>query len=347
MPRVLVTGANGHIGANLVRDLLAHDYEVVPMVRKGADLRGLHGLDLEYRYGDILDSDAVRAAVDGVEAVFHLAQPYDMAPKVTMEDMTRPAIEGTKNVFAAMADAGVKQVVYTSSVASVGVADDVNKPLTETSFNPQSDIPYTQAKIIGERTAMEMASEYGLDIRVTLPGGCIGRWDFKGTPTQEPIWDAVNGKGPAAFGVTFTDIRDVATGHRLALEKGRAGERYLVTADVMTPDETADHLAVYAKKRPGVSLPPKPVLMVAVTVLGWIGMAPITRDVVREVHSKHFSYDGSKARKELGFEPRTPQVALDECLRWGLYFGRLNDGVGEKVRAALPPEAAWAEVGAS
>jgi dihydroflavonol-4-reductase len=340
MPRVLITGANGHIGSNLIRDLLAHDYDVVPMVRAGADLRGHHGLDLEYRVGDILDADAVRAAVDGVEAVFHLAQPYNVET-TDMDELVRPGVEGTKNVFAAMNDAGIKRVVYTSSVAACGMTDDPARPVTEKDFRESSEVPYSQAKILGERKATELSKEHGMDMVVTLPVGCVGRWDFKPTPTQPPVWDAANGKGPVAFAVNFTDIRDVAAAHRLALEKGTPGERYIVGSDLLLPDEIADAVLELVGTRPATSMPPRFVVSIAISVLGLFGKAPLTHAILNDLYGNHFAYDSSKARTQLGYDPRPPREAIAECLRWGVLLDKLKPGPRERMLASHPLEPEW------
>lgn len=339
---ILVTGANGHIGANCVRDLREHGYEVVAMVREGADLRGLHGLDVELRRGDVLDAGAVRAAVEGVDGVFHLAQPY-VLDEDDPDAIIRPGVVGTEHVFGAMKDAGLKRVVYTGSCAAVGLADDLDHPLTEATWRDDGAIPYIEAKIRGERRAMELAQELGLEVMVTLPVGVIGPWDFKRTPSMQPVYDAANGKGPVPMAVCFTDVRDTAAGHRLAWERGTPGERYLVGGVPLPPEDAARVIGELTGKVPASAWPPYPVLRLLVTVMGWFGAAPMSRAALDDVYGKHFAYDCAKARDALGFAPASPRDALREALRWGAFMGELKPKVAARVAEHLPPDPEWME----
>ena len=119
MPRILVTGANGHIGANTVRSLLRRGYDVVPFVRTTSDVRGLEKLGLSYQYGDVMDYPSLVRAVDGCDAIIHHATMYRLWAK-NPEDILQPAIVGTQNVFKAAQETQVRRLVYTSSVAAVG-----------------------------------------------------------------------------------------------------------------------------------------------------------------------------------------------------------------------------------
>jgi dihydroflavonol-4-reductase len=314
---------------------------VVPVVREGADLRGLHGLDLEPVYADVLDKNAVRAALESKpDAVIHLAQPYSL-DESDPDAIIRPAVTGTENVFAAMKDAGVKRVVYTGSNAAVGMADDADKPLDETTFRDSSKLPYIEAKIRGERCAMELAKEHGLDSITVLPVAVFGRWDFKTTPTTQSVYEAVNGKGPLPMALSVTDVRDVGAAHLLALENGKPGERYLIGGDVVLPERVADILEELSGYRPSTKWPPYFVLNLAVTVLGWVKKAPISKDALEDVYGKHFAYDSSKAKRDLGYEPRNAKETLTDALRWGALMRAFKPAVNESLSAKLPPEPEW------
>jgi len=272
--------------------------------------------------------------------VFHLAQPYDIGES-DPESIIRPSVIGTENVFGAMKDAGLKRVVYAGSCAAVGVTDDPDEPLDETCWREEGAIPYTTAKILGERRAMELAGEHGLDVVVTLPVGVLGGWDFKPTPTMQPAYDAINGKGPMPMAVNHTDVRDVAASHRLAWEKGTPGERYLVGAEALLPEAAAAVVGNITGKAPAHKWPPYGLLSFLATVLGWFGIAPITKTALDDVYGKHFVYDCSKARRELGYAPAPPRVAIEEAMRWGAFVGALKPKVAAKVAAALPPDPTW------
>ena len=346
MKTILVTGANGHIGASCVRDLLANGYRVVGMVREGADLRGLAGLELELRTGDVLDAASVREAVRGVDGVFHLAQPY-VLDEDDPEAVIRPGVVGTEHVFGAMKEEGIERVVYTSSCAAVGLSEDANAPLDETTFREDGAIPYIEAKIQGERRALALGRELGLEVVVTLPVGVLGPWDFKPTPTMLNAYDTANGKGPLPMAVNFTDVRDVAAAHRLAFERGRAGERYLVGGELMQPAEAVEVIGELTGKTPAATWPPRWILSTLITITGWFGAAPMSKTALDDVYGKHFAYDCQKARDELGFAPRPPADAIREALRWGAFVGALKPAVAAKVRAKLPPDPEWVEARAA
>ena len=143
--RILVTGANGHLGANTIRALLKKNYEVNAFVRNNSDLRGLVGLPVTYFFGDIKDGEALTTAATGCEAVIHHAAVYKIWAK-TPEEVMEPAIEGTKNIFKAAAKVGIKRLVYTSSTYSIGTSKDPNQSLTENDWTVQDNVPYGIAK---------------------------------------------------------------------------------------------------------------------------------------------------------------------------------------------------------
>lgn len=119
MPRALVTGASGHGGANICRELAASDYDVVPFVRRTSDLRAIELLGLAPRFGDVRDAASLRAAAEGCDLIFHTAAVYDMSGRTTAE-IVEPAVTGARRVFAAAAEARVRRVIYTSSSSQSG-----------------------------------------------------------------------------------------------------------------------------------------------------------------------------------------------------------------------------------
>lgn len=137
MTRALVTGANGHIGCNLVRDLAEHGYDVVAFVRPNADTRGLDPLGLSLARGDVLDAASVHTAMKGCEVVFHAGAPYALWAK-DERTIVEPAVRGTENVLRAAAEHGVRRVVVTSSCNAVGFTPDAAHPLDETSWNERT-----------------------------------------------------------------------------------------------------------------------------------------------------------------------------------------------------------------
>lgn len=345
MKRALVTGANGHIGSNLVRDLVAHGWKVRALVRQGSERRGLDGVDLELVTGDVLDLESVRAAVDGQEVVFHAGAPYRTWAKDTAE-ITRPMLVGTENVLRAAKDGGAARVVYTSSCNAVGFTDDAGKPRDETMWNDDAHSPYVRGKLAAERRAWELARELALEVVAVLPTTVLGGLDYKITPTTQPVLDAFDKRGPVPFAMNLVDVRDVARAHVLAAEKGRAGERYLAGGDNASAEEVAALIEKLGGNRPAVGFPPKPVLWTVATVGEWVsaltGKAPmITRDLLRDGLGRCAVFTCDKARRELGLEPRGAEEVLRETLRWGLFMRRMRSKAVLARAAEYPPNPSW------
>lgn len=320
MNKVLVTGANGHIGSNLVRELLAHDYSVVALVRDGADLRGLEGLDVAIVHGDVCDEATVARATEGCTYVFHLAAPYQTWAK---DDRTivDPALRGTECVLRAAKASGVKRVVVTGSCNAVGFTRD--EPLDESAWRDAAHAtsPYIRAKREQELRALELGKELDLDVVVVLPTSVLGPHDYRKTPTTAPFVDALKGKGPVPFAMNLVDVRDVALGHRLAAEKGTRGERYLLGGENVDVPTLATMVEKQTGKKPAQGLPPSWVLRVVATVAEGVSMISgkppmITRALLDDVAGGVPLFKIDKARRELGYEPRGAAEVIDATATW-------------------------------
>ena len=229
MAKVLVTGANGHLGANTVRCLMARGHEVAPMVRQGSDLRGLAGLGLAYRYADVLDGEAVQAAMDGCEAVVHCAAKYATWAR-DPDEIVAPCMAGTRNIFKAARSTGVRRIVYTSSVAAVGNSGDPDELRTADDWNEDARHAYVAAKTQGERIAVELAAQTGIEMVRLCPAYVMGPGDYRITPSMK-VWaqDMVNGAGfTFEGGVNLVHVFDVGEVHARAVDMGEAGARYIV-----------------------------------------------------------------------------------------------------------------------
>lgn len=343
MIRALVTGANGHLGANLVRELLAAGQQVRAMVRPGADLRGLEGTAAQLVRGDVLDPSSLTAAVDGCEIIHHLATPYPLRLR-RADDVLRPAVEGTRNLLVAAKAARAQKIVCTSSCNTVGFTRDPARPRGEADDNEDPRSPYVRAKVQAERVARETARELGLDVVFANPTGVLGRHDYKITPTTQLVLDLLHRRMPAAMGLNPVDVRDVARAHRLLAERGRCGERYLIGSGNLTPDEVATFVEEVTGRAPARRLPPRPLLMgVAgvVEALCWATRraAPITRAQIGEAYGRHALFDTTRMRRELGLDPLPARAVLDEALAWLLRMGRLAPPIVERLRARLAAQA--------
>jgi len=345
MKSVLVTGATGHLGANIVRELLAGGRAVVPLVRPTANRIALQGLDLEAAVGDILNRASLRGAMADCDAVIHSAAAYVMWAR-NPNDIIRTAVQGTRNVLHAAKEAGIKRVVYTSSVAAVGYSADPARPYDERRWNARARNPYIRGKTEAEQLAFELGSELGLEVVSLLPVGVLGRLDYRKTPTSAGVVDPMAGKGPIIAAANLCDVRDTARAHVLALEAGRPGERYIVGGDNVGLAELAELIEPIAGKKPPQSLPPKALLWPAAVLMEGMarvtGKPPaITRDAIHDVVGRHFVYDTTKMRQELDLEPRGAREVIAETARWAAFMGWLGKRRSAKLSELYPPDPAW------
>jgi dihydroflavonol-4-reductase len=340
--RVCVTGASGHIGSNIVHELAGRGHAVSVSARSLDRLRALEGLSVDRHVGDVLDEKSLRAAMDGAEVLFHAAAVYKNWTK-DPEEMPRVALGGTRNALRAAKDAGVRRVVYTSSCNAVGFAKDLAVPPDEQTWNDSPHLPYVRAKVESERLAHEMAKELGIELVAVLPTAVLGRFDYAITPSTRTFADVVNRKGPLGFPMNLVDVRDVAIGHVLAAEKGTPGERYLLGSENVDVETMAKLVTEETGVAPKVVLPPAWLLAtiatVAETVSSITGKEPMmTRALVRELtSSKGIVFDCSKAKRELGLEPRPAREVVREAARWAAFVGVVDEAIGAK----LPPDPAW------
>ena len=321
MGRSLVTGANGFIGANVVRALLAHGAEVRVLVRRGSDRRSLDGLPVEVAEGDLRDRDAVRRAVAGCARVFHVAADYRFWARDPRE-IHDANVGGTIHVLEACVEHGVERVVHTSTVGTIGLSA-LPGPCDETTPLAPGQIhgDYKRSKLEAERAALSFAAR-GLPVVVVNPTAPIGPFDSKPTPPGKIVVDFARGRLPAYVdtGLNVVHVRDVAEGHWLAAERGRPGERYLLGNRNMTLREILALLAeLLGRPAPRVRLP-----YAAAWTAGALSTAAaaLTRrppaiplEAVRMSRRRMF-VDASRAVRELGV-PQTPvREAFEDAIRW-------------------------------
>lgn len=344
--RVLVTGANGHIGSWVARAAVKRGWQVVGLVREGADLRGLAGVPVELKRGDLLDAAAVKAAVAGVDAVLHVGAVHRMVA-AKAEDITQPAVLGTKNVLEAMAASGVKKLVYTSTAATVGFAKDPARPLDEGAFNEGAKAPYVRGKIEAERLVLAAKDKVGAVI--LNPSGVFGPGDLKLTPATRGVIGMLQGD-PAMLGLHLTDVRDVAEAHALALEKGEPGTRTIIVGDALLPKQLSALVNEVTGIKPPTFRPPDFLLRFVIgrvekKALAEGGDSAATVEAFEDLQGGHLLYDGTRSRKQLGMSYRPGREVLTDAARWLLAMNALKPGVAKKVRAKLgaaaEPDPSW------
>jgi len=340
MTIALVTGATGHIGANLVRELLDRGYTVRALVRLSSSLAGLQGLEVRLCHGDILEPHTLDDAMDGVDVVFHCAAVYvNWAPDEA--EILRPAIEGTENVLRAAARSRIKRVVMTSSCNAVGFGTDPERPLDEASWNTALHLPYVRAKVGQERRARELAEALDLDLVTVLPTGVLGPHDHRMTPTTAYFRDVLAGKAPLLPGVSnLIHVRDVAVGHALAAERGAAGGRYLLGGENLAAAALQERIEAVTGERPSILSAPRWLLMaaagIAELIAGLRGVEPaISRAMVRTAHGRHSCFDTRLAGSELGFRPRPAEEVLEDTHAWLVSIGQLTAVYNADYAAAV------------
>ncbi|HVY65233.1 MAG TPA: hopanoid-associated sugar epimerase [Gammaproteobacteria bacterium] len=318
----LVTGANGFLGAAVVRALLAAGEPVRAFVRPGSDRRNLAGLTVEIAEGDLVSRASLDPAVRGCTGVYHVAADYRLwvaDPK----PMYRTNVEGSVNVLDAAAAAGVPRVVYTSSVAVLGIRSDRTPADEETPVSVGQMIGhYKRSKFLAEKAVRARARELALDVVTVNPSTPIGPGDVRPTPTGRILLDAAAGRMPAFVdtGLNLVDVDDCARGHLLAFAAGKTGERYILGGRDFTLREILEVVAAHVGRRaPKIRLPHWLVYPLAV---GAEGVATITRreprvtlDGVR-MSTKHMYFSSRKAERELGYRWRDPRLAIAAAIDW-------------------------------
>src|SRR5882757_6232812 len=228
--RVLITGASGFVGSAVARCLIESGFSVRALVRSKSPRAHLAGLDLDFSEGELRDRKSLERALAGMRYVFHVAADYRLWARDPGE-IFASNVEGTRNVMEEAMRAGVERVVYTSSVATLGLrgdgtAADESVPLSE----EQGIGAYKRSKIAAERLVQAMVAERGLAAVIVNPSTPIGPRDVRPTPTGRIIVEAANGRMPAFVesGLNLVHVDDVAAGHLAAMEQGRIGERYIL-----------------------------------------------------------------------------------------------------------------------
>lgn len=337
MQRILVTGASGHIGGHVVRELQRQERHPVAFVRATSRVEGL---EVERCVGDLLDPASLARAATGCDAVIHCAANFAIWAR-RRDDIVRPTVEGTANVLAAAARAGIRRVVYTSTCAAVGYSERADVLRSERNWNRQPRLEYYRAKLEAERTALRIAAEQRLDLITICPTLVLGSHDYRITPSMQPLLDLANGRGATIDGgANVVSVRDVALAHVRALDHGAGGERFLVGGENLTLRELGMLVGAITGRMPRHLRLPRwafGVVAALIEVAAAITRKPptLTRAAVHDVVGKYAWFDCTKARATFGIEPTPAATVVRETLRWFLERNLLRAPVSSATRAAL------------
>ncbi|MGA8706389.1 MAG: hopanoid-associated sugar epimerase [Steroidobacteraceae bacterium] len=319
--KALVTGATGFVGAAVARALLRAGAEVRALVRAGSDRRNVAALPLGVVTGDLADPASLERAAAGCDALFHVAADYRLGARDSAQ-LYRTNVDGTRAIIEAAQRAGIGRMVYTSSVACVGLPADGSPGAEETPVSVADMIGhYKRSKFLAEQLVLELARA-GAPIVIVNPSTPVGPGDIKPTPTGQLVRDAANGRMPAYVdtGLNIVHVDDVAAGHLLAFERGRIGERYILGGQDMSLRQIlAEIAAQVGRPAPAVRLPRTALLPLAY-VAEFIanlsgGSTRLTVEGLRMARKRMF-FSSAKAERELGYRWRAPAEAFSDALGW-------------------------------
>ncbi len=310
---VCVTGATGFVGGHLARALVERGERVRVTYRDEARLERLDGLDVEPVRADVLDGDALRHALAGVDTLFHAAGVVGSGRRAWAVNAVSPRV-----AVEAAADAGVRRVVHTSSVVAVGPAEDGRPGREDDVYRGGGlGLAYVDSKHEGEVEAIRAALRRGVDLVMANPAYVIGVPVARGQlgeSSSRQVLSLARGEWPALVDgpTNVVDVRDVAAGHVLVAERGATGERYILGGHNTRWTEVAERLMKRTgRTSPALVIPRSAARLAHVQHL--LGLPPVlTGGIVTRLAAPNWQYACDKARSELGYAPRP----LDDTLRW-------------------------------
>jgi dihydroflavonol-4-reductase len=318
--QAFVTGGTGFIGSHLVERLVRDNQHVRVLARKTSDTEKLSGLGVEVVKGDVIDPASLKGKMKDCDTLYHVANVYDwwLPNKSTFYKVN---VDGTRNVLNEAMGSGVEKIVYTSSVAAIGEkkGEIASEDTSHSKYFPSD---YNRSKYLGLEEAMKMRAENGLPVVAVMPSAVIGPGDFKAT--GRTILDFLNKKLPGVFytGTIFgyVDVNDVVRGHVLAAEKGRVGEKYVLSSENLALGDLFEILSDIS----GVPVPKRNIApLMAKTFSYFMEFNSLfTRKpprfplgLVRSMEHG-LAVDNSKARKELGMEFTPMKETLARTIEW-------------------------------
>jgi dihydroflavonol-4-reductase len=313
----LVTGASGFVGWHVARLLAERGHRVRALVRAA---KNIQDLEVECVKGDLRDHASLARAVAGCAIVFHIAADYRLWSK-NPSDLYQSNVDGTRNMLMASQSAGVEKFVYTSTVGCIGIPasgiGDEDQPVTLR----QMAGAYKRSKFMAEQAALDFARQ-GFPVVIVNPTAPMGDHDVKPTPTGQIILDFLEGNMPAFIdtGLNVVNVRDVASGHLLALDHGRVGERYILGSENLTLGQILKELAaITGRKAPTMEIPYFVAYAAGLVTTAWAhisGVPPRAPIEAVRMAKKKMWVTHAKAARDLGYSPQPAPSALVDAVKW-------------------------------
>ena len=325
---MLITGANGFIGANIVRAALEEAYEVKAFVRKSSNLETINGLPIEYAYGDLREIDSLSKAMDDCDYIIHAGAIYLFLPMWfwanpnQIKAMYDVNVRSTEELMKIAKEKGIKKVIFTSSESAIGMPKDGSIG-DESLFPTKEEMPghYKRSKYLGEKVALKWDKK-GLPVCTILPTTPVGPYDIKPTPTGRIIMDFMNGQMPGFVdsSLNLVSVKDVAMAHVLAIKNGKRGERYIAgNINLKFRDALRLIADVAGKKAPIFSFPV--ILAKTFAFLDEFVSCKIKKKNPKTpmesvAAAKYRVFDSTKAWTELKMPKTNIRVAIREQIDW-------------------------------
>jgi dihydroflavonol-4-reductase len=320
----LVTGGNGHLGNNLIRLLLNNNHKVRTTVRNINNKEPFKGLACEVVQADITNKESLRRAFKGVTNLYAVAANFSMWAKNPKTEIYDNNLQGTQNVFDVAKECGIKNIVYISSVASL---DFTKLPANvNNGYNKDRRNWYYNSKNDSDKLALELGKKYGIRTVLVLPSAMIGSKAYKLSYSNNLVLQVLNGKIPVDTNVTlnWVDVKDVALGTYNAMKKGRDYERYILSNEKHTTLQESVKIASDLYPELKLKMPKKlpKFLLYSIASLMELssklsGKEPLLqRHYLDMFYNLKQDYDITKSKQELGYNPKSSKIALEEALKY-------------------------------
>ena len=329
--KILLTGATGFVGSAILRRLTQENANVKILIRENSNRLNLEGQIVDICIGDLLDSKSLDLAIKGCDVLIHTAADYRIwAPNPA--EIIESNVQGTKNIMAAAASAGVSKIIYTSSVAALGSSSRPGGATEDTPSAIEEKIgPYEKSKFLAEMEVLEMHKKFGLPVVIVNPSAPIGPRDVKPTPTGQLVVKAASGKIPGYVdsGLNVVHVDDVADGHLLAMKRGKEGEKYILGGENLTLLQILTIIAdITGRRPPNFKIPHELALSIAYISELWArcisGTEPFATIDSVKMAKKPMFYNSQKAITELGYKTRPIKQAFVDSVLWFKKYGYIK-----------------------